>query len=279
MVFGFIMKIVKLVFLLFFIASCTTDPILVNPDLSGDYFVRCKIWPGIEKVGAVVGKTRPQDISVDISGAVVAITHNNQSTILSEYQAGFYIDQVKEIKVVSGEKYSILVNLPDGHVLSGDTFVPGDFSIHSTSDTLLYVIQQFNNQIYESHPEPLFWNISQNAFCYGVAFFDPSSLFGSYVPTFKTTGYLPDQDDVFSDLTETILIEERIIAVTAYDSTFLPGYRWRLPESELETVENYKKTLNLIEGQNDNINGGIGYFCSHTTILDTILIRFEKRGL
>lgn len=63
-----------------FILACSTDPILVNPDLAGDYFVKCKIWPGC-KVGALVGKTRPQDISADISGAQVVISNPDHSVM------------------------------------------------------------------------------------------------------------------------------------------------------------------------------------------------------
>ncbi|MBD3376031.1 hypothetical protein GF406_13425, partial [candidate division KSB1 bacterium] len=247
--------------------ACTTDPILVNPDLAGDYFVKCKIWPGC-KVGALVGKTRPQDISIDISGAQVVISNSDHSVMLSELKPGFYMDRDNALKIIPGKEHNLKVTLPDGHVMTAKTFIPSAFQLFETpDDTLLYLFQRIYNPyqiIYEAQPESASWSKSDHTLAYRFTLFHYSCY------SFQTINSLPliPVESIFSSETISSLIKRCAISITAYDSTFLPTKRWGLIESDIELAARLQSELNLVEGQNDNIQGGLGYFGAWTTIVD-----------
>jgi len=269
-------KIFFLIFLIFFI-RCSTDPVVISPESVSEYYIISKIAPDIDHLGAVVVKTVPENISIDISGAKVVISGNNQSTSLVELKPGFYIGPQDSVSILPDKKYEIMVTLPDGKLVRGKTFVPGDFHIiKNPDDTLVFKVTDTGEPFFRPIVKlpQLSWTKSRHALSYLVKMEGGKAAVDTCV-------YLPEDgpERYFRRYPEAIeYIEKIAISIVAYDSSYLPYYNLNYPDpyGENSKIHQVALAMGLQSGQNDNLEGSRGYFASSHTITDSVIVRYIK---
>ncbi len=275
-------RLIKItIFLMLGILSCTHDPILVDPDSMGTYYLISQISPDISPNGAVVGYSLPETMPEDVSGAVVTLSGNNQSAVLDELQPGVYGDEQEQVDIIPGQRYDISARINKDVLLYAYTYLPGEFRLlkEEMPDTLEYIYKGYTQKYYpyfsisEYVSPQIRYSKSENAFWYsirmnyyGISSFDSNSM----LPAFK---HASTRDTLVSEWTEQIRL-----SIVAYDSTNLPYPA--LSYSDLNNsnsiIENYI-SKGMKSGENDNIHGGgFGYFSSTHTITDSVVVRFKK---
>ncbi len=278
-------RLIKItIFLMLGILSCTHDPILVDPDSMGTYYLFSKISAYITPIGAVVGYSLPETMPEDVSGAVVTLSSNGQSAVLDELQPGVYADEQEQVDIVPGERYDISARINDDVLLYAHTYIPGEFRLlkEDMPDTLDYIYKGFTQKYYpyfsisEYVSPQIRYSKSEHAFWYSIG------IFYNGIASFDTCSVLPAiehaslKDTLVSEWTEKIKIK-----ITAFDSTFLPyqhSYYYDLNKID-PIIEDYI-SKGMKSGENDNIHGGgFGYFSSTYTITDSVIVRFKKEIL
>jgi len=264
-----------------FLISCSTDPLVLNPEALGDYYIRSKISPNLDRQGVIVGKTIPENMPIDITNAIITISSENQSVCFDEIEAGIYVDTQKQLKVLPGNFYTIDAKFPDGHLMNGRTTVPDEFQFITSSikDTLVYILldkgNYFSNEIIA--PE-IAWSKSEHALSYELLIVEKEGIKGR-ITTIDTSVVLPSLYPIQNlqlDTTISWIDLAVIIEVVAHDSSFLAYPDKNKSSDENIQIENLADKLQLSYGQNTNVNGGIGFFASFTTITDTVVIRFKR---
>jgi len=271
---------------LLYLFSCTHDPILIDPDSMGTYYLQGIISPHVSPCGAVVGYSLPESIPDDLSGVSVICSGNGQSVTFAEQRPGVYWEEPPQLDVAPGERYDITARINRGKTLRGFTFVPGEFQILKSGlpDTLVYILRGYNQDWYpffsisEYVPPEIQWSASEHAFVYNLII---NRDFG--ISSFDTTSFLPsiyDKNNV-EDQRITEWTRKNQIKITAYDSTYLP---WPVFDDmdfnhQNNIIDRYIKEFGYRLGYNDNIKGGAGHFSSRYTITDSIIIRFKKEIL
>ena len=238
--------------------GCTNDPIVFDPDSLGEYYTRSEISPQQNKVGVLVGKTVPEDMPVDISGALVYMSNPLQTVKLTEEKPGFYLDTNNEFIVQPGYTHRLQVDMPGGPLMTAQTTVPGDFHFTNPAemDTLEYVVCIQNNPNYNPgaeilHSPTISWSKSQHALSYRI------DIIRKQWPVFRAT--TPDTNclaqkiyleyELLRDSTLSYIDEKCILKVSALDSN-----------SQTKS----------------NMTGGMGYFSSFNSIIDTVIVRYRK---
>ncbi len=273
------------VFLMLGILSCTHDPILVEPDSMGTYYLISQISPDISPNGAVVGYALPETISEDVSGAVVTLSGNGQSVVLDELQPGVYADEQEQVDIVPGQRYDISARINKDVLLYAYTYLPGEFRLlkEDMPDTLEYIVQGFIDgggtyffpTIYD--PPQIKWTKSKYAFSYSV------HINYNGIASYDTVSSLPGVSSLkgINDPNQIMWTEKYLLTIIAKDSTFLPfsnPYDTGLNTKNPEIDDKIKKGMHA--GYNDNILGnGFGRFSSQYAITDSIIIRFKKEIL
>jgi len=260
--------------------GCSTDPILVDPDSLGEYYLNCKISPGISQQTVWIGKTVPEFMPQDIEGAKVIIQSDDQSVVLAPGKAGEYIDVSSNLIVAPGKRYQISALLPDGAFLTAHTVVPVQCKLLSSTDTLQYIVDIPNTPY--TLPDrlariaPLIrWTRSEHGFSYRITF---GSSLSSTVDTSLT---LPWAKELIpqSEIIPSSMVSYRAVslAITVFDSTYLPPISSYMSAAARQRIIDLSQQLNLVQGDNDNINGGFGYFGAWVTTLDTVVVKITRK--
>lgn len=266
------------------IISCKNDPIVLEPESLGLYYLKCRIAPSVTQAGAVLGFINPESIPIDTKGANVIISGEGQQVKLVEIKPGFYQDSDALLTIKPKGEYKIKATLPDGSVLSGKSFVPGPFNIikNSNNDTLEYIVKttSLGNSSEIFIPPKISWTKSQHALSYTMFFKESKSSVDTtvYLPETVGTNYFRKHPDATS------YFEKVGITITAYDSSRLPYHNsygdyhtnWKDPYGENFRIDQIGQQLNLVPGQNNNIVGGSGYLSSSYTIKDSVIIRYKR---
>ncbi|MBN2412252.1 hypothetical protein JXQ31_11215 [candidate division KSB1 bacterium] len=279
------MKFLKF-FILCIFASCSHDPILIDPDSMGTYYLLGVISPHVSPCGVVVGYSLPESIPDDLSGVSVICSGNGRSVTFAEQRPGVYWEEPTQLEVAPGKRYDITARINREKTLRGFTFVPGDFQILKSGlpDTFVYILRGYNQDWYplfsisEYGPPEIQWSASEHAFVYSLSI----NRF-SGISSFDTTSFLPairDEKNV-QDQGITEWTEKYQIKITAYDSTYLPWpvFDYEDFNSQNNLIDKYIEERGYHTGYNDNIKGGAGYFSSRYTITDSIIIHVKKEIL
>ncbi len=271
--------------------SCTHDPILVDPDSMGTYYLISQISPNISPNGAVVGYSLPETMPEDVSGAEVTLAGNGQNVVLSELQPGVYADDQKMVDVVPGERYDISARINEDVLLYAHTYLPGDFFVlkENMPDTLVYLLKglyykRFDSFLFfvkEVEPPLIKWSNSEHAFVYQLTWHADKK--SETLDSFQTSSYLPanyyPRYKHFDDPEYCEWDSTCVFSITAFDSTYLP-FKTN-PSTDFNNqnggIEKYMTEWGYNEGHNDNIKGGgFGHFSSTHTITDSVVVRFKK---
>ena len=262
--------------------SCTTDPVLIDADSLSEYYVRSKISPNVNSIGVIVGKTFPENMPDDIGGARVTVTGAQSYVLLKEWKPGRYIDAAKDLSILPGHNYNLSITLPEGNVINGRTTVPGDFGLVDAihSDTLEYTFYKINDHyLVNSLASEISWNKSLHALSYRV-FLEPLS--GNFPAGSKTTidtntvvKLYRLHHNIFMDSFSDQIVSKYLINITAFDSSYIPYLSNGGSLEEEDRITQLAESLNAISGQNDNIEGGVGYFASSFSVQDTVIVRLK----
>ena len=243
---------------------CTTDPVVIDPQTLGDYYVYSVISPNIDQQGAIVGKTIPENMPYDISGALVQIHGDDGTFALKEYKPGIYIDMDNTLRIIPAVKYFLTVMLPNGRRLSGETTVPGRFNILNHADSLDYTIRGTGDSA-EYQVPCISWTRSANAYDYNLSITNVKKEWDSGgFATSDTTVSMPilySFNAMRDDTTISSMKIETAIKITARDSSYQSCF----------------KSISLLTGeQNTNITGGKGYFTSYCAVFDTVYLNIKR---
>lgn len=265
------------------ICHCTTDPIVINPEQLGDYYLRSIISPNLSQQSVVVGRTVPENMPKDVSGAKVVLKSNEKSILLPEIEPGIYRDIYAELEVLPENRYTVLVTLPNGHQMMATTAVPGEFHLITSvsKDTLKYYLRFTSHSFPEETKRPVvLWNRSEHALSYKLTLLDINdSRYLTQSFTIDTTTTLPPLSHAYllSPNDTTILSKNFrvLLKITALDSSYLPNGNLFTSE-ESERINELRHKLGLSFGQNENVSGGKGFFASYYSVTDTVIICFIK---
>ncbi len=251
----------------------------------GSYYLQSVISPHVSPCGAVVGYVLPETMPDDVSGAVVTLSGNGQSVLLSELQPGVYYDEQELIESAPGQRYDVSARINNNVLLYAHTYIPGEFRMlkEEMSDTLDYIIRGYLEgdetyyfpSLYE--PPQIRWTKSKNAFSYIV------QMNYNGIASFDTVSFLPMVYSLkgINDPNKMKWTEKYQLTIVAQDSTYLPSYT----SSDFD-LNNIKPVIEdyiskgMKTGENDNISGGgFGHFSSKYTIQDSVIVRFKKEIL
>jgi hypothetical protein len=269
-----------LVFVIFFSFRCSTDPIVIDPQNVGDYYVRSVISPNIAQQGVIIGKTVPENMPTDIHDAHVKFYSDDGTFDLQEFKPGQYLDIYYKMKICPGTKYLLSVTLPNGRQLLSGTTVPGSFNIMPHADTLEYEIQ--GKGFFAEYQAPsISWKQSKKALSYKLSIYKLNRTFIGRVETFDTTITLPYIYPIQTmqyDATLPSIKIEALLEIMAQDSSYLPFPGGRFDSDLDEKIKIYSEQLHLSSGYNDNIIGAQGYFASYSAVYDTVFIKVKRQN-
>ncbi len=240
----------------FCLVTCTTDPVLINGDELEEYYCNSYISTRDDKKTVFVGKTIPEHMPKDVSGARVAMSSDTHTVIFQEIRPGIYRDAQNELEIVAGKQYMLNVRFPDNHVMTGEIAVPGDFKNLTVSehDTLEYIFDDtlFHQQkpgIEYYHAPKMQWTRSENAKWYDIDLYDQNSG--------KMIGFGFARDTAF---------------VLPYVA---PLYQFRF-DSTIVLLD-IESIIKIKACNSERILGGTGKFYSYHTITDSVVLRLKRR--
>jgi len=249
--------------------SCSLDPVVIDPESMGDYYVDCLLSPTFEYQEVLVGKSIPESKPVDIKDAQVSITDLTENVVVTftHIKNGIYRDIEKRLNVVYGHSYHLEVTLENGQRITGEKTLPDDFEIRAPAfgDTLGYFLEYKLDTLQMPH---VGWTASENASFYSAhLLIETDNVRGGSVFTYRNHILIPEIIPKFSwadTLTDSSLVQASLV-VFAYDSSqmFIPTTRLFLDNFVDYTREEWQKAINSYSTdvkQNSNVQGGIGRF-------------------
>ncbi len=175
-----------------FFLACTLDPVVIDPENAGEYYVLCTLSAGSSRQKVRVGRSRPEHLPVDITDAQVGIYTDAQDVPFVHFKDGFYVENGEKLQVINGETYYLDVHMKNGDRISAETTIPGDFQIlhPSSGDTVEHFVSMSLDTLLLDR---IFWNDCSEAEHYRIMFDirDPELNFQP-VNTFKTNIFMPE---------------------------------------------------------------------------------------
>jgi len=223
------MQKIIILFILIMTLSCSLDPVIIDPESLGDYFVFCTLCPGFNHQSLLLVKTKPEKLPTEITDAVVTINSDIQSVQFTHIKKGVYQDVVQKLIVKSGMKYNLNIELTDGRIITGQTILPGHYKITSPSagDTIQHFLSQKLDTLLLPHVK---WTKSVGAKYYTVLLdLNDSLMTNKAVSTFRNDIIFPELIPKFSwgDTIECEKLVKTNLYVFARDSSarFIPMTR------------------------------------------------------
>ncbi len=201
--------------------SCSLDPVVLDPEIRGDYFAYCTLSPTYPYQQVIVGKTFPEDYPEYYDDARVVIRYNDQAVSFESVGDGKYRDLNEQIKVLPETDYDLEVKFSSGNVLTAQTHVPGAFNIHvSDGDTLNHFLSRAHDPLKSTR---IAWSESRNCYYYTCMFtYIESDKFWSYkVDSFRQSIYLPSLGYRYGETLYGHHVESATLFVVARDSSFV----------------------------------------------------------
>jgi len=274
-----------LLLILFIALRCTHDPVLIDPNSLGVYYLKGNISPNEPNCRVVIGHALPERMPEDLHNVAMICSGGGQSVAFTEQDFCIYQDKPTPLLVIPGQRYDISALTTDGVTLHAHTYVPGEFKLLKANlpDTLEYIIAGYEIDYYpffiiQDYTLPVIeWMPSNHAFVYKIDMDKSEALY-----SFTQSSHLPLLSNWGNEYILNPEIREWVqncqVQVTAYDSTRLPStvnstYN---VNNQNEFIEKYIREWGYKTGYQDNNQGGIGYFSSCYTITDTLIIRFKK---
>jgi hypothetical protein len=213
-----------LLFLLLSLAACSLDPIVIEPDTIGDYYLFCTLAPTFKKHQLILGKSLPEVMPEMIEDARVILKSNDQLISMTHTGNGRYFDTSGELVVEPGEKYSLNVLRDGEQIIYGETLVPGPFSITSPCERDTIQLDLSRIPADTSSLPLVLWTPSARAKYYTVTVkMNSDDVWGSFHSTYRNQMYFPDIIPHFS-YRETVK-KEILVPATLYvfarDSSFV----------------------------------------------------------
>jgi len=175
------------------LSGCSLEPVVVEPETIGDYFVFCTLSSTYESQQLILGKSLPEVMPEKISDAQVYVRSQSQTVQLEHVKNGFYRDQEKSLKIEPGETFYLDVFKDDKKIISGETTLPGVFEIYEPAqgDTINYLVTR--GGVDTTSLIKVKWTPSENAKFYTVSIVCDSSIVqGSGHNTSKNNIFFPD---------------------------------------------------------------------------------------
>ena len=259
----------EILWLLFLILACSTDPVVIQPETLGDYYAFCTLSPGYEYQEVLVGKAIPESKWLDIDDALVSIKDIESDNIVyfTHIINGVYRDIDRKLEILNSHSYYLKVLFSNGHVITGTTFAPDDFTILAPvpNDTIEYFMGIKLDTLKMAKVK---WTKAEGAKFYSVFLQINDDMFNSVpVYTFQSQVYLPEiipRFDWSSVIKDTVLVKS-VLMVSAYDSTqsFNASRRAFIDGFVDFTEEQWHESINSTSQRNNiqsKIKGGIGDF-------------------
>jgi len=219
--------------ILFLAASCTTDPVLTDPDSFKEYFVFCTLTPKAEYQQVVLCRMLPENLPGRITDADVSIGYGQKAVWLGYDRDFLYRDEEKKLLLVPGETYILNIRLKDGTKLIGSTSIPGSFSITSPcpGDTLDYRLASTSGNRLTFTDSIRFSNVSSGARFY--RFWMDVRIKGYTALSFETAiipAPYPEimvlSGDFQQQRADENIVQSGILNVVAFDSTHRMTPNW-----------------------------------------------------
>ncbi len=264
-----IMKGSIVIFLL--VVSCSLDPVIIEPETLGDYYISCTLSPEVEFQHVLLGKTVPESDPVDINDAVIYISSHQQNVRFYNIGNGLYQDSKEKLMVTAGQYYELRAELKNGHVIKAQTVLPDTIEFLSPlrGDTVAHYI---GSDIDTSMLAKIKWKASENAEHFTVILIvpDSSEFAGRVLNTFRHEVYIPAIVPRYQTPTGPIILPDTLFApatikIIAHDSTekfkFMgTSTYWRYDWLDISR----EKFIEVFHGEktvrNTNIQGAIGQF-------------------
>jgi len=227
-------KDLSFICMLFLAASCTTDPVLTDPDSFREYFVFSTLTPKAEHQQVVLCRMLPENLPGRVTDAEVHI-RCGQKIVRLEYDRDFlYRDKEKNLLLVPGETYFLNIRLKNGTELTGSTMIPGSFSITSPcpGDTLEYHLFPESDRRMIFPDSIRFSNVCSDARFY--RFWMDVRIYGYQALDFETA-HIPApypeimvlSGDFQQQGMDENIVQSGILNVVAFDSTHRMTPNWR----------------------------------------------------
>lgn len=206
--------------------GCSTEPIVIDPETTGDYYVFCELNPKYKQQQVLVGKTVPENYPIDVTDAVVTIQTDSQLVHFIYLGKGYYADIYTKLRVTAGTTYHLKVKLPNRNMITGIITTPGPFEIliPASGDTITHYLSRTLDTLALPRIE---WSASTGVLFYVPQLYvDDDTISANEHSTNQTTAFMPELEPRIS--WNDSLSGEKIVAaklvVIAYDSTHLPNY-------------------------------------------------------
>ncbi len=263
----------QLVIMIFFcsLLSCSLDPVLIEPETLGDYYVFCTLTPRLEYQTVRLGKTVPESDPVDIDDATVFMMHNSRKFPFVSIGNGLYRNLQNKFTIHAGQEYLLEITLRNGYKIAASTVIPDSFKILSPAmgDTLHYF---FSRSMDTLDVPKIKWERPARALYFSIIpeLDDQTDLVGHTVNTFNCEVFFPDIVPKNYSPNEIIYFSDSIntsarLVILAHDSTDIftyTGHRWLMNYSWLDITHEQFINYFLKEStvHNSNISGAIGRF-------------------
>ena len=213
--------------LLILLLSCSLDPVVIDPETLGDYYVFCTLSPGYSHQEILVGKSVPEDLPVAITDAEVTIRSDSQSVMFTHIKNGLYRDENNDLKLNPGSTYTLDIKLQNGEQITGETTLPGTFDIlyPHDGDTVQHFLSRTLDTLLLAH---VGWLQSERAKFYSVYLkIEDDLIAGNLVSTFRSDVIIPELTPRFlwTDTLKCEIMTPALLYIFAHDSTQrFPGY-------------------------------------------------------
>ncbi len=265
-----------------FLIQCSLNPVIVNQEHIGQYYAFCTLDPLQEYQEVIVGRAIPETLPEDISNAVVSISSSNQAVIFSYIGDGVYQDTGKMLSIIPGETYTLSVRFSDGHVITGQTTLPGSFSIIQPveGDTVLHFLDRQLDTLQLSKAK---WTVSAGAKFYTLYLkIANDRIVTGPVDVCRTDAFLPElvPSDWQAEINGLEISASQLIIIARDSTTYLnPESRWFLPDNvDMTLSQKHQALLEWIasaetSSNSVNINGGIGRFNGYVAVECRIILK------
>ncbi len=219
--FEILMKYIFIFYLFILFFSCSLDPVVIDPETLGDYYVFCTLSPGYSHQEVLLGKSVPEGLPVAITDAEVAICSDSQSVVLTHIKNGLYRDVNSNLKLNPGSTYTLEIKIQNGKQITGKTTLPGAFDIlyPLTGDTIQHFLSRTLDTLLLAH---VGWLQSEHAKFYSIYLkIEDDQMHGGLISTFRSDVIIPELTPNFSWI-DTLKCEKLVQAdlyVFARDST------------------------------------------------------------
>jgi hypothetical protein len=203
--------------------NCSLEPVVIDPETIGDYYLFCTLAPTYSNHQLILGKSLPEILPEQITDATVVIKSENQTITMQHAEKGRYLDEMGELLVEPGEKYLLEVFRGNERIISGETQVPGPFSITSPCKGDTIQLNMSRTPADTSSLPLIQWTTSEHAKYYTAKLdIESEKIWGSFHNTYRKYMYLPDILPSFSyneSVQKEIVVPTKLY-VFARDSSF-----------------------------------------------------------